>query len=132
MVREARLARSWTIGGSSSRSSRAPGVAAHRSRRPAAFASIFGPVRAADLPAFLAAGMKADAEMRKVTFDLRERAVLVPAELAVAWDRRMLLAYGGILAVSAIGRDGVSLAGAAATGLRSSAPRGSPCWRAAR
>jgi hypothetical protein len=66
-------------------------------------------VRAADLPAFLAAGMKADREMRRVTFTMRERAVLTPVELATVWDRRMLLAYGGILAASAIDRDGVSL-----------------------
>lgn len=87
----------------------APGVAAHKVKEACGFRVTFGPVRAADLPAFLAAGMKADAEMRKVSFNVRERAVLAPAELAVAWDRRMLLAYGGILAVSAIGRDGVSL-----------------------
>ena len=81
-----------------------------------AFGLIFGPVRAADLPAFLAAGMKADSQMRAVTFDARERAVLTPAELQVAWDRRMMLAYAGILAVSAIGRDGVSLGRAARRG----------------
>jgi hypothetical protein len=87
----------------------APGVAAHRVKEACGFRAIFGPVRATDLPAFLAANMKADPDMRKVTFGLRERAVLAPVELAVAWDRRMVLAYGGILAASAIGRDGVSL-----------------------
>jgi hypothetical protein len=104
----------------------APGVAAHEVKRACDFRVTFGPVRASDLPAFLAAGMKADAEMRKVTFDLRERAVLAPAELAVAWDRRMLLAYGGILAVSAIGRDGVSLR----RGLRDGAPVIGAAWLA--
>jgi hypothetical protein len=84
----------------------APGVAAHEVKEACGFRVTFGPVRAADLPEFLAAGMKADAEMRKVTFAVRERAVLAPAELAVAWSRRMLLAYAGILAVSAVGRDG--------------------------
>ena len=87
----------------------APGVAAHRVKEACGFRAVFGPVRAADLPAFLAADMKADPPMRAVTFDARERAVLVPAELRVAWDRRMMLAYASILAVSAIGRDGVSL-----------------------
>jgi hypothetical protein len=87
----------------------APGVAAHKVKEACGFRVTFGPVRAADVPAFLAAGMKADAEMRRATFDVRERAVVVPEVLAVAWDRRMLLAYGGILAVSAIGNDGVSL-----------------------
>jgi hypothetical protein len=87
----------------------APGVAAHRVKEACGFRVTFGPVRAADLPAFLAAGMKADAEMRSVTFGVRERAVLTPVELAVLWDRRMLLACGGILAASSIGGDGVSL-----------------------
>ena len=87
----------------------APGVAAHRVKEACGFRVTFGPVRAADLPSFLAAGMKADAEMRSVTFDVRERAVLAPVELAVLWDRRMLLAYGGMLAASSIGADGVSL-----------------------
>jgi hypothetical protein len=104
----------------------APGVAAHKVKEACGFRVTFGPVRAADLPAFLAAGMKADAEMRKVTFEVRERAVLAPAELAVAWDRRMLLAYAGILAVSAIGRDGVSLR----RGLRDGAPVIGAAWLA--
>ena len=104
----------------------APGVAAHRVKEACGFRVTYGPVRAADLPAFLDAGMKADADMRKVTFDLRERAVLAPAELAVAWDRRMLLATGGILAVSAIGRDGVSLR----RGLRDGAPVIGAAWLA--
>ena len=86
----------------------APGVAAHKVKEACGFRAVFGPVRAADLPVFLAAGMKADSRMRAVTFDARERAVLTPAELRVAWDRRMALAYVAILAVSAVGRDGVS------------------------
>ena len=87
----------------------AAGVAAHRVKQACGFRVTFGPVRAEDLPAFLAAGMKADAAMREVTFDVRERAVLAPEELSVVWDRRMLLAYAGILAASAIDRDGISL-----------------------
>ncbi len=104
----------------------APGVAAHLVKEACGFRVSFGPVRAADLPAFITAGMKADAEMRRVTFDVRERAVLTPVELAVAWDRRMLLAYGGILAASAIGRDGVSLR----RSLRSGAPVIGAAWLA--
>ena len=94
----------------------APGVAAHKVKEACGFRAIFGPVRAADLPAFLAAEMKAEPEMRAVTFDLRERAVLTPVELAVAWDRRLALAYAGVLAVSAVARDGVSLSRAARRG----------------
>jgi len=87
----------------------APGVAAHQVYEACGFRVTFGPVRAADIPAFLAAGRKADAAMRTVTFDLRERLVLAPAELKVLWDRRMLLAYAGAIAVSSVDGDGVSL-----------------------
>jgi hypothetical protein len=104
----------------------APGVAAHRVKEACGFRVTFGPVRAADLPAFLAADMKANAEMRKVTFDVRERAVLAPVELAFAWDRRLLLVYAGVLAASAIGRDGVSLSGA----MRRGAPIIGASWLA--
>ena len=104
----------------------APGVAAHKVKEACGFRVTFGPVRAADLPAFLAAGMKADDEMRRVTFDLRERAVLVPEVLSFAWDRRMLLAYAGVLAASSVGRDGVSLH----RGLRDGAPVIGAAWLA--
>ena len=104
----------------------APGVAAHKVKEACGFRVTFGPVRAADLPAFLATGMKADAEMRRVVFDLRERAVVVPEVLSVVWHRRMLMAYAGILAASAIGRDGVSLR----RGLRDGAPVIGAAWLA--
>ena len=94
----------------------APGVAAHRVKEACGFRVTFGPVRAADLPAFLAADMKAGAEMRRVTFGVRERAVLTPLELSFTWDRRMLLAYGGILAVAALDGDGISPARAVRRG----------------
>ena len=104
----------------------APGVAAHQVKEACGFRVIFGPVRAADLPAFLAADMTADPKMRSVTFGVRERAVLAPLELSVAWDRRMLLAYGGILAVLAVDRDGISLVRA----VRRGAPLIGAAWLA--
>lgn len=87
----------------------APGVAAHRVKEACGFRVTFGPVRAADIHAFLAAGMQADATMRTVTFGLGERVALAPAELQYLWDRRMLLAYAGAIAVSSVDGDGVSL-----------------------
>jgi hypothetical protein len=104
----------------------APGVAAHRVKQACGFRATFGPIRSKDLPAFLAAGMHADSTMREVTFDALERARLVPEELSVAWDRRLLLAYAGVLAVSAIGRDGVSLN----RGVRLGAPVIGAAWLA--
>jgi len=62
----------------------APGVAAHQVRRRCGFKVTYGPIRAGDLPAFLDAGFKATAEMRSKTFDLDERAALIPMELIPA------------------------------------------------
>ena len=59
----------------------ASGVAAHEVFKRSGFKVIFGPVRAADLPEFLKAGMKATPEMRRVRFTLYDRFVLTPVEL---------------------------------------------------
>jgi len=61
-----------------------PGVAAHLVKKFSGFRVIYGPIRAADLPAFLDAGLKATPEMRLKTFTFKERAVLVPVELVSA------------------------------------------------
>jgi len=61
-----------------------PGVAAHLVRRGSGFEVIYGPIRAADLPAFLDGGLRASPEMRVKTFTIGERTVLVPIELVSA------------------------------------------------
>ncbi len=61
----------------------AVGVAGHEVFRRTGFRVAWGPVRAQDLPAYLAAG-RATPEMRRVTFTLRERLVLIPIELIPA------------------------------------------------
>lgn len=58
----------------------APGVQAHVVRRSSGFKVEYGPVRAADLPAYLAAG-QATPDMRRVRFPLADRLVLVPVEV---------------------------------------------------
>ena len=58
----------------------APGVCAHDVARYSGFSVEYGPVRAADLPAYLATHA-ATAEMRTVRFNLRDRLVLTPMEL---------------------------------------------------
>ncbi len=60
----------------------APGVSAFEVRRHCGFKVIFGPVRAADIPAFLKAGYKADPDMRSTYFGLVDRLILTPVELA--------------------------------------------------
>ncbi len=59
----------------------APGVAAHEVTRRTHFKVTYGPVKAADIKDFLAAGMKATPAMRRVRFGLRERFVLTAMEL---------------------------------------------------
>jgi acetyl-CoA decarbonylase/synthase complex subunit gamma len=58
-----------------------PGVAAYQIKKRSGFKVIYGPVEATDLPVFLDAGLKATLEMRHKTFNIRERAVLIPVEL---------------------------------------------------
>ncbi len=61
----------------------AAGVAAHHVKKRSGFKVEYGPVRAEDLPQYLKAG-RATTEMRRVTFNLRERLVLIPVELVHA------------------------------------------------
>ncbi|HEY5540281.1 MAG TPA: mercury methylation corrinoid protein HgcA [Coriobacteriia bacterium] len=59
----------------------AVGVAAHKVRQLTGYRVVWGPVRSADLRAFIAAKMKATPEMRAVTFTLPERMALSPMEV---------------------------------------------------
>ncbi len=58
----------------------APGVAAHEVKQRTGFTVEYGPVRARDVKEYLETGI-ATPEMRRVTFPLRDRAVLAPMEL---------------------------------------------------
>ena len=58
----------------------AAGVAAHEVKRQSGFRVEYGPVRAADLPEYLKRH-QATPEMRRVTFPLVDRLVLIPVEL---------------------------------------------------
>ncbi len=61
----------------------APGVAAHEVKKRSGFKVEYGPVRAADLPEYLKTH-QATPEMRRVSFGLRDRLVLIPVELVYA------------------------------------------------
>jgi hypothetical protein len=79
----------------------APGVAAHEVRQQSGFTVNYGPVRATDLPAYLAAGRQATPAMRRVTFTTRERLVLAPVEITsllkpIGWGLLLLPLLGGI------------------------------------
>jgi hypothetical protein len=71
----------------------ATGVAAHEVKRLCGFRVVYGPIRAADLKAFLGARMRASEEMRRVTFTLGERLELVGVEVvnALKWGLPVLL-----------------------------------------
>lgn len=62
----------------------APGVAAHSISKAAGFKVVYGPIKAQDIPAFIANGSYAAPAMRRVTFDFAERIVLTPVELLMA------------------------------------------------
>ncbi|NIA08165.1 MAG: acetyl-CoA synthase subunit gamma, partial [Actinobacteria bacterium] len=85
----------------------ASGVAAHKVRKISGFRVLYGPVRAEDLPAFLDAGMKATPEMRRVTFTLPERLVLIPIELVVG-AKYILVFLAAVFFLAGLGREGYS------------------------
>ncbi len=57
----------------------APGVAAHQVRKESGFRVEYGPVRAADISAYLSTH-EATPDMRRVRYDLLDRLVLIPVE----------------------------------------------------
>lgn len=76
----------------------AVGVAAHDVKRAAGFTVAFGPVRARDIPAYLADRMRATEAMRRIRFTWWDRVVLAPIELvSVAGP-----ALAGVLALTAL------------------------------
>jgi hypothetical protein len=68
-----------------------PGVAAHLVKKLSGFKVIYGPIQAQDLPAFLDAGKKATAQMRRKAFTAGERTVLIPIELVHVLKALVLL-----------------------------------------
>jgi hypothetical protein len=72
----------------------APGVAAHLVKKQTGFLVEYGPVRAADLPAYLKTH-QATAEMRRVRFTLRDRLALIPVEVTqtLLWSALAVLAF---------------------------------------
>jgi len=71
----------------------ASGVSAHEVQQRSGFRVVYGPVRAADLPAYLKGGT-ATPGMRTVTFRLSERLPLIPVELVQALLPLVLAAVG--------------------------------------
>lgn len=78
----------------------APGVSAHEVKKATGFTVEYGPVRAEDIPSYMRSGIAPG--MRKVTFPLRDRVVLVPVEvrntfLPMVLATVSLLLLGGVV-----------------------------------
>lgn len=83
----------------------APGISAHEVQKLSGFKVVYGPVRAADLPAFLDSGMKAGPGMRTKTFTTGERLSLVPVEMVHAF-KTLLMVLPVVLLLSGFGGHG--------------------------
>jgi acetyl-CoA decarbonylase/synthase complex subunit gamma len=93
-----------------------PGVAAHEVKKLSGFKVIYGPIRAADLPAFLDNGLKATPEMRFKTFSIRERIALIPIELVAAMKAGLII-IALLFLITFIGRAGEGWTNAINSGL---------------
>ena len=98
----------------------APGVAAHEVKKRSGFKVVYGPIRAADIPAFMAAGMTATDAMRRVRFGLRDRSAVVPLEL-VHWTPWALAVAAGLLVAASLTRGGFDVTAGNWLGVRSGA-----------
>jgi hypothetical protein len=80
----------------------ATGVSAIDVKKGCGFKVIWGPVRASDIKKFIEAGFKSEESMRRVTFTMAERIVLVPVELSFL-VKPSLWIFPGIFILSGIG-----------------------------
>lgn len=94
----------------------APGVSAREVKKGCDFKVIWGPIRAGDLRAFLQKGCRTEPEMRRITFSIGERIILVPVELSLVL-RPTLAILLGLLLLSGIGPDIFSFSAAWFRGL---------------
>ncbi|MEE8578057.1 MAG: mercury methylation corrinoid protein HgcA [candidate division Zixibacteria bacterium] len=94
----------------------APGVAAHEVKDKSGFKVIYGPVRSADIPAYLENGKKATPEMRRVRFPFADRIQLIPVEMLAALKHLKWPALVFILA-SGLNSSGYSTSLAISNGL---------------
>ncbi len=89
----------------------ATGVSERTVRKESGFKVIWGPVRASDLTVFLQNNYQKDARMRRVTFSLKERVVLVPVEITLLYKYTLWL-LPALFIISGIGPGFFSIYGA--------------------
>jgi hypothetical protein len=80
----------------------ATGVAAHRVKQGGGFEVVWGPIQARDIKEFVRSGQPCNAAMRRITFTLAQRVVLVPVEITLL-RKHLLLTLAAIAIVSGIG-----------------------------
>lgn len=80
----------------------APGISAHEVRKFSGFKVLYGPVKARDIKAYLAAGMKATPEMRTVKFSTYDRLVLTPVDF-VGTIKLTLMIFGVLFILNLMG-----------------------------
>ena len=86
----------------------ATGVSAHKVKEETGFNVHYGPVRASDIERFISDGYRADREMRKVTFEFKDRIKLIPNDF-VYGKYYLLASMAVIFLISFISRDGLSI-----------------------
>ncbi|MBF0411364.1 MAG: hypothetical protein HQK70_01470 [Desulfamplus sp.] len=101
----------------------ATGVRAKDVKTMCGFNVIYGPVRASDIQAFLRNGRKAEPCMRRVTFTFKERLILTPIELTVAF-KSLLITVAALLFISGVNSELFSLQNNLGSGLLKSLERG--------
>ena len=86
----------------------AVGVSAHKVKKETGFNVIYGPVRAADIPAFLKNQCNATKEMRTVFFPFYERIKLIPVEI-VGYLQYLLFTMAILFILAGLNTEGYSL-----------------------
>ncbi|NTW98869.1 MAG: acetyl-CoA synthase subunit gamma [Geobacteraceae bacterium] len=89
----------------------APGVAAHEVARRTGFSVCYAAIRASDLPEYLDNGMVTTPEMRRLTFTLYERLVLIPVELVLGLKSVASIGAVSLLLISVLGSFAAGIAG---------------------
>ncbi len=82
----------------------ATGVSAFQVKKESGFTVLWGPIRARDIRQFLVNGCQADKSMRRLTFPIAERIVLIPVELSHLLKPTLWI-LPALFVVSGIGAD---------------------------
>jgi hypothetical protein len=95
----------------------APGISAHKVKKISGFKVCYGPVRAEDISAYIAAGYQASRKMRTVRFPLIDRLILTPMEINPVMKKYYPVYAVVIVALFGLQREGIFFRDALAGGL---------------